>query len=179
MTVFRRTARSWTLLGAVLAATALVCVPAQAGGPGGGDLRHCGKGDLKAVEERRVTALDVTVVEFSLLHVENGQTCLMPGRVEVHWVDADLREVGGWAVQAEEPPEPFPLAPGQSASWTLYQADPDRFDPAVCRPADVVGIEIFLWGEPEGTYVGMGPGQRVCADPEVVDTAAGAVRQQV
>lgn len=178
MTVFSRTARTWALVGAVLAASALASAPAQAGGPGGGDLRHCSRGDLKPIEERRVTALGVTVVDFTLLRTDGKDNCLMPGRLEVRWVDADGRVVGGWAVQAEKQREPFPIAPLQTAALTLYQADPDTFDPDECTPTEVRGIEIFLWGEPEGSYAGMGPDQRVCAESTVVDTAVGAVRQE-
>ncbi|UPT20760.1 hypothetical protein FOF52_07135 [Thermobifida alba] len=44
--------------------------------------------------------------------------------------------------------------------------------------AEVRGIEIFLWGESGGSSVGVGPDQRVCAEPTAVDTAVGAVRQE-
>ncbi|GAA3986372.1 hypothetical protein GCM10022630_33770 [Thermobifida alba] len=87
------------------------------------------QGDLKPIEERRVTALGVTVVDLTLLRTGRGDDCLMPGQLEVRWADAD-----GWAVRAEKPREPFPIAPLQTAALPLSQAAPGTFDPDECTP---------------------------------------------
>ncbi|TDQ53441.1 hypothetical protein [Actinorugispora endophytica] len=146
-------------------------------GTGATDVRDCGKGDIKIIEEGRDSAAGTTAVTFSLLRIDDGAgPCLMPGQLDLLWVDGpEGEQVGSWAYQWEEPGESFVLEPLDTATFTLYHANPDNYDPEVCQPVNAAGIEVLLAADVEGTYQGMGTDQLVCSNPEIEGTGVSAV----
>ncbi|GAA1980891.1 hypothetical protein GCM10009799_02470 [Nocardiopsis rhodophaea] len=176
-----RTTRAALVAAAALPALALAAAPAsaaEAGGGGGTDhVRSCTNDDIKPIENRRGAAAGTLAVEFGITKIQNGKgPCLMPGWIEVRWVDGfEGEQVGSWARQREAPGEPFVLTMRNTGKFTLFHPNPDNCDPEQCRPTEVAGIEYFLPGDTTGNFGGMGDNMYACANPEVRGTSLSAV----
>ncbi|MUL41692.1 DUF4232 domain-containing protein [Streptomonospora sp. PA3] len=170
--------RTAAVAGAALPALLLGAPLAAAGTPasaGAATVPACGSHHLKLIENDRGAAAGTMVVDFALVRISDGDgACLIPGSLEVRWVDGDGEQVGSWARQRGEPGEPFVLAEGDAAEFRLFHANPGNYDPADCEPTEVAGIEYFV-GEGAGSYKGMGEHQYACANPEIRGTSLSPV----
>ncbi|GAA4900197.1 DUF4232 domain-containing protein [Streptomonospora salina] len=177
----RRTAGLRTAAVAGAALPALVAgAPLAAADPGGyasaESVPACESHHVKVIENGRHGAAGTIAFELALLHIFDGSgACLMPGSVDVRWIDVDGEQVGSWAVQRGEPGEPFVLDEGESAEFTMYHHRARNHDPQECEPTEVYGIEYFVGPDGEGGRAGMGPGIYVCADTEIEGTSLSPV----
>ncbi|GAA4942554.1 hypothetical protein GCM10023224_26220 [Streptomonospora halophila] len=147
-----------------------------AGAGDAGTVPDCGFHRFKLIENGRNAAAGTMAFDFALARVSDGAgACLMPGSVEVRWVDGDGEQVGAWARQRSEPGEPFVLDEGDVAEFTMFHANTGNYVPEECEPTEAAGIEYAIGESGELSYAGLGPGLTVCADSEIQGTSLSPV----
>ncbi|MDA8369676.1 MAG: hypothetical protein M0026_07375 [Nocardiopsaceae bacterium] len=144
--------------------------------PADDDMRFCTSEDFKIIENEREAAAGTTYIEFAMLRIggegdanaPRQEPCIMHHGLDVYWIDEfEGDRVGAWAEYDGEPGEPFVLEPEETALLTLAQPNYQNYDPDVCDPAEVAGIQVQLDLGDGGTYASTGGQDIVCANPEV------------
>ncbi|MFC4565122.1 hypothetical protein ACFO4E_24970 [Nocardiopsis mangrovi] len=179
----RRNAVPWrrgalALALAVPAAVAAAAAPAQAVPvPEGGAptaTRPCLARDFKIIENSREGAAGTTHIEFALIRITGGpddpdnpthQPCLLKREHKVQWVNDDEEPVGAEATFEGDPGDPFLIPVEGTARLNLAQPNAGNYDPEVCEPTDVRGIQV--WFADGATVAPTGGQDTVCANSEV------------
>ncbi|MDT0300768.1 DUF4232 domain-containing protein [Streptomonospora wellingtoniae] len=162
-------------LPALLAAAPLAAAD-TAGAGGTGAVPGCESHHVKLIENGRSAAAGTTAFHFALDRVSDGDgACLMPGSVEVRWVDGDGEQIGSWARQRSEPGEAFVIDEADVAEFTMFHANTGNYPPDDCEPTEAAGIEYAVGPNGELAYAGLGPGLSVCADPGIRGTSLSPV----
>ncbi|ASU86006.1 hypothetical protein CDO52_03300 [Nocardiopsis gilva YIM 90087] len=164
-------------------AVALGAVPAAAqsttdAGSASDDIRWCRSDDFKIIENTRGAAAGTVYIEFAMIRIggegeankPRQEPCLLDDRFGVHWIDDYQGDrVGAWAEYTEPNREPFVLEPEGVALMTLAQPSHGNYDPEVCEPSRVAGIQVYLGFHETGggVYAPTGGKDTVCANPDV------------
>ncbi|MFD6953625.1 MULTISPECIES: DUF4232 domain-containing protein [unclassified Nocardiopsis] len=160
---------------AVAAAVALACGPMVTAAPASAaaqeSMRDCTVSDFAIVENERRAAAGTAYIEFTMTRTGEGDTpaqepCNLYRHASLSWVDAEGERVGAWA-EREGGGGSFTVDPGGTALLTVAQPNPGNYDPRVCEPAPVTGIEVSLYIAEAPVHVPTGGGDTACANPEV------------
>ncbi|WP_143832975.1 MULTISPECIES: DUF4232 domain-containing protein [Nocardiopsis] len=169
-----QTARRARAGGAAIAA-AMIAVPAvvAAAPPAAaqGSVRDCAVSDFAIVESGRGAAAGTAHIEFTMTRTGEGETpaqesCTLYRYVGLNWVDAGGERVGAWAEREGEGGS-FTVEPEGAVLLTVAQPNPGNYDPQVCEPTPVTGVEVSLYVAEAPVHVPTGGGDTACANPEV------------
>ncbi|PDP87525.1 hypothetical protein CQJ94_10715 [Glycomyces fuscus] len=163
--------RAITALVAAASAVAVTAVPAAAQEAP----RVCVSDDFKIIENDRRAAAGTAYVEFAMMRIggegeadaPRREPCSLYRELDVYWVDQQDRRVGAWAVYDGEPGEPFVLGPEETAVLTVAQPGAANYDPQVCEPTRVRGLQVGFDLGDGGVHAPTGGRDTVCANPEV------------
>ncbi|MGW5878436.1 DUF4232 domain-containing protein [Nocardiopsis terrae] len=166
-TTARVRTRIAVLTAAMIAAPAAVAVPAAAQEP----MRDCVVSDFEIVENERRAAAGTAYIEFTMTRTGEGETpaqepCNLYRYASLNWVDDQGERVGAWAVR-EGGGDSFTVEPERTALLTVAQPNPDNYDPQLCVPTPVAGIEVSLYIAEAPVTVPTGGHDTACANPEV------------
>ncbi|WP_223198682.1 DUF4232 domain-containing protein [Solihabitans fulvus] len=89
-------------------------------------------------------------------------TCVLQGFPGVSYVDGDGNQVGAAARRDGPAGSLVTLDPGATASAIVGFVQIGLFDPAVCQPTPVAGIQVYPPDSTESLFLEM-PGQQGCA----------------
>ncbi|GAA3721978.1 hypothetical protein HDA32_002136 [Spinactinospora alkalitolerans] len=173
-------ARSSGLVAAAALPALLIAAPAPAAGastsaPGAEAPPDCRTDQLEISEYGRGAATGSTYIELELRNTSD-RACTLYGYPGVSWLDIEAHQVGADADRTGTADRSFTVDPGASGYATLRQPNVGNYDPAECRPENVVGLRVYPPDAYESTFAEV-RGMQACANPDVGVPTVTAVHQ--